>query len=115
MIETPETIAQWSCKQFPKLTEESQWNKLLEELKEYENAKTLEDAIKEYADLFIVACILDVRFNNSFAFVILGEIDKNDHIAKLIDVAVEEKMKINRSRVWEFKNGVYHHKEVKDE
>jgi hypothetical protein len=109
MKETPKTITEWNKKTFPKLTEKGQWLKLLEEFKEYRKAGNFEDAIKEYADMVIVSCVLDERFNNPVGWFILSAIDENDEIAKLIDEAVDEKMKINRKRKWIYKNGVYRH------
>lgn len=108
MKETPKTITEWNKKTFPKLTENGQWLKLLEEFKEYRKAGNLEEAIKEYADMFIVSCVLDERFNNPLGFFILSAIDKNDEIEKL-DEAVDEKMEINRKRKWTYKKGVYRH------
>lgn len=113
MIETPKTISEWSEQAFSTLEEESQNKKLIEELIEYLKAKTDEEKIKELADIYIVASILRERFNSDLGFCAFRGIFTTDMIA--VYQAVDEKMRINRSRIWEFKNGVYHHKEVKDE
>jgi hypothetical protein len=113
MIETPKTINEWSEQVFPALEEESQKKKLIEELIEYIKSKTDADKIKELADIYIVSSILRERFNSDLGFMAFRGIFTVDMIA--VYPAVDEKMKINRSRIWEFKNGVYHHKEVKDE
>lgn len=113
MIETPKTINEWSKQVFTTLEEESQKKKLIEELIEYLKAQTDEERIKELADIYIVASILRERFNSDLGFSAFRGIFTADMTA--VYQAVDAKMKINRSRVWEFKNGVYHHKEVKDE
>lgn len=113
MIETPKTISEWSEQTFPTLTKESQLNKLIEETLEYIKAKTDDERIKELADIYIVASILKERFDCKLGWGIFQGIFTFDMAA--VYPAVDEKMKINRSRIWEFKNGVYHHKEVKDE
>ena len=113
MRETPKTISDWSEQVFPTLVKESQQKKLIEELVEYMKAKTEEEHIKELADIYIVASILRERFDCDLGFQAFRSIFTNDMTA--VYPAVDEKMKINRSRVWEFKNGVYHHREVKDE
>lgn len=69
--------------------------------------------IKELADIYIVASILRERFCDNMGFRFFQGFFTADMIA--VYPAVDEKMKINRSRIWEFKNGVYHHKEAKDE
>ena len=113
MIETPKTISEWSEQVFPTLEKESQLNKLIEETVEYIKAKTDDERIKELADIYIVASILRERFNSDLGFMAFRGIFTTDMIA--VYQAVDEKMKINRSRIWEFKNGVYHHREAKDE
>lgn len=113
MIETPKTISEWSEKTFPTLTKESQLNKLIEETVEYIKANTDDEHIKELADIYIVASILKERFDCKLGWGIFRGIFTFDMTA--VYSAVDDKMKINRSRIWEFKNGVYRHKEVTDE
>lgn len=112
MIETPKTISEWSEKVFPTLTKDSQLEKLIEETREFINAKTEEEKIKELADVYIVASILKERFDCKLGFDMYRGI-YNDNMTSVYS-AVDEKMKINRSRVWEFKNGVYHHIKEKE-
>lgn len=109
MIETPKTINEWSVQAFPVLEKRSQHNKLVEEVLEYIKAKTDEEKIKELADIYIVASILRERFGENIGFSFFQEFFTNDMVT--VYSAIDEKMKINRSRIWEFKNGVYHHKE----
>lgn len=113
MIETPKTISEWSTQVFPVLEKQSQQCKLVEEVFEYIKAKTEEEKIKELADIYIVASILKERFCDNIGFRFFQGFFTADMTA--VYPAIDEKMKINRSRVWEFKNGVYHHKEIKDE
>lgn len=114
MIETPKSISEWSEQVFPTLTKDSQLEKLIEETREFIDAKTEEEKIKELADVYIVASILKERFNCMLGFDMYRGCYK-DNMTKVYS-AIDEKMKINRSRVWEYKNGVYHHiKEQKDE
>lgn len=115
MQETPKTISEWSEQVFPTLTKDSQLEKLIEETREFIDAKTDEEKIKELADVYIVASILKERFNCKLGFDMYRGCYKDNMTA--VYSAVDEKMKINRSRIWEFKNGVYHHikKEQSDE
>lgn len=113
MIETPKTISEWSAQVFPVLEKQSQQSKLVEEVFEYINAKTDEEKIKELADIYIVASILRERFCDNIGFRFFQGFFTTDMIA--VYSAIDEKMKINRSRVWKFKNGVYHHVKEKEE
>ena len=115
MIETPKTISDWSEQGFPVLEKQSQQSKLVEEVCEFINAKSDEEQIKELADIYIVASILRERFNDNIGFRFFQGLFKAD--MKAVYPAIDAKMKINRSRIWEFKNGVYHHikKEQSDE
>lgn len=107
MIETQKSISEWSEQVFPVLEKYSQQNKLVEEVLEYINAKTDEEKVKELADIYIVASILRERFRENIGFKFFQAFYTND-MATVYSV-IDEKMKINRSRVWEYKNGVYHH------
>lgn len=113
MKETPKSISEWSVDVFPNLTEESQEKKLIEELMEYIKAKTEEERVKELSDVYIVAAILKERFNNDLGFYAFRNLFTTSMIA--VYNAVDAKMKINRSRVWKFIDGVWHHTERTDE
>lgn len=109
-------IVEWSIKTFPDLTVDKQREKLNEELKEFKECQTEEEALKEGADIYIVCRILADRFDDEigryFTETILGEATETR--GKEIKEAVEAKMKKNKARVWEKqKDGTYHHKESK--
>ena len=107
MIETPKSIAEWSEQVFPTLTENAQNIKLFEEVLEYFKAKTLEEKIKELADIYIVASILKERFGSDLGFFVFRSLFTNEMVG--VYKAVDEKMKINRARVWEWNGKTYHH------
>lgn len=113
MKETPKSISEWSVDVFPSLTEESQEKKLIEELLEYIKAKAEEERVKELSDVYIVASILKERFNNDLGFYAFRSIFTPEMVA--VYKAVDDKMEINRSRVWKFIDGVWHHTEKTDE
>ena len=112
MIETPQSISDWSVKVFPTLTKEAQNIKLFEEVLEFFNAKTLEEKIKELADIYIVACILKYRFGSDLGFYVFRTLFKLEMVG--VYKAVDKKMEINRNRVWKWNGKTYHH-EGKDE
>ena len=113
MKETPKSISEWSVQTFSDLTEYSQEKKLIEELIEYIKAKTEDERVKELSDVYIVASILKERFNNDLGFYAFREIYTPSMTA--VYKAVDDKMEINRSRVWKFIDGVWHHTEKTDE
>ena len=105
-------IVEWHKKTFPKATIENQLLKLDEEIGELCDAiKQGSDnhAVKEMADVYIVARVLSDRFKSQIGNYFLGLIDEYP-VPHLID-EVKKKMETNKNRVWEYKNGVYHHKE----
>ena len=112
MIETPQSISDWSIKVFPTLSEEAQNIKLFEEVLEFFKAKTLEEKIKELADIYIVACILKYRFGSDLGFYVFRTLFKLEMVG--VYKAVDKKMEINRSRKWACNGKTYHH-EGKDD
>ena len=112
MIETQQSISDWSVEVFPTLSEDAQNIKLFEEVLEFFNAKTLEEKIKELADIYIVASILKERFGSDLGFYVFRTLFTNELVG--VYKAVDEKMKINRSRVWKWNGKTYHH-EANDE
>ncbi len=112
MIETPQSISDWSIKVFPTLSEEAQNIKLFEEVLEFFKAKTLEEKIKELADIYIVACILKYRFGSDLGFYVFRTLFKLEMVG--VYKAVDKKMEINRSRKWAWNGKTYHH-EGKDD
>lgn len=107
MIENMKSISDWSSEVFPTLTKEAQLEKLIEEVAEFAKATTDEERMKELADIYIVSSILKNRFNCGLgwtAFRSLYNIKLND-----VYIWVDEKMKINRNRKWEWNGKTYHH------
>ena len=112
MFKIDNEITEWSKQVFPDLTMEAQLKKLDEELGELVEAIKKEDEaeeLKETADLYIVARILNDRFNSYIGAFFLGMIHNSE--VENIEQAVEKKMEINRNRKWNVKNGVYKHEE----
>lgn len=110
MKETIESIIQWHRDTFPDATLEGQICKFVEEMNEFGESYSLD----ELADLYIVACGM-CRFRCSSAiefFALVYEFlrTKGSPMIDLL-IAVENKMKENRNREWNFENGQYKHKE----
>ena len=111
-------IVEWSIQTFPDLTVDKQRQKLNEELKEFKECQTEEEALKEGADIYIVCRILADRFDDEigkyFTETILNEATETR--GKEIKEAIEAKMEKNKARNWQkTKDGVYHHTENTDE
>lgn len=101
-------IAQWHLSTFPETQLADQLLKLDEECREA--IETDFNDILELADVFIVSATLWKRFNApiGMAFIQLMTGRENFH---LLIKAVEDKMKINRNRVWKKVNNIYRHQE----
>ena len=104
-------IAKWHRKTFD-CDYKSQMLKLCEEVRESYKEKGINKKrwIEELADVSIAAAALDLRFCQNLGALV------NDYIRFLpeadeIMTARDAKMEINKSRSWEFFNGVYRHKE----
>lgn len=111
MNETIQTIIQWHEKTFPDATLEGQLRKYEEEILECNDSK--QDDISELADVFIVACGI-ARFSLVEALVAFSRIKTRLSISNKFDrydlfVAINAKMKVNRSRTWEKTDGLYKH------
>lgn len=116
MFKIDNDILSWHKKTFPDVKLEGMLLKLDEELGELVEAIKKEDEaeeLKETADLYIVARILNDRFNSYIGAFFLGMIHNSE--VKNLEQAVEKKMEINRKRKWNIKNGVYKHEEEKKE
>ena len=113
MSESIKTIIQWHEQTFPDATLEGQIEKFDDELSEYGESECLE----ELADLFIVACGI-ARFDNVSALVAFERVCE---ILKLwrvyygepvpLQMAIDNKMQINRKRKWSVGKGNYQHTE----
>lgn len=104
---TNEKIAKWHCETFPKTNLGAQCAKLEEEIQEFQQDQSVEEA----ADIAIVAIALKDRFCCEGIFTFVMNTLFQLYLEKDIDIVIDEKMEINAKRVWEKKNGTYHHKE----
>lgn len=109
-------IVDWSKEAFPDLTMEAQLKKLDEEIGEWYDAiigGSDDENEKETADVYIVGRILADRFDSNIGRYFLGMLLSRD--IEWLERRVVEKMNINKSRQWKKENGVYKHKEKKNE
>ena len=111
MKETIKTIIDWSEQTFPDATLDGQLDKYYEEQQEYLESKCKD--ITELADMFIVACGI-ARFNLVEGMYHIADVvdwfKEGDWYWKDFEKAINKKMKINRKRKWEKKEGLYKHK-----
>lgn len=105
-METIASIIKWHEETFPDATLVGQEEKFQEEFIEWNNAMGTENEIKELADMFIVACGV-ARFDVTCE--LFAIIDQNIYDSGEFQEALDNKMKLNRSRVWEKKDGLYKH------
>ena len=109
-------IALWNKETFTDATESGQVLKLSEEFDELRDAIENADFLtSEKADCFIVAAALKERFNNALGRFVLDYLieemtDQSEAIAADYFKAIENKMEINRARVWnKMTDGRYKH------
>lgn len=108
-------IKEWNEETFPDATLGGQLEKLEEEFNELCNAKKFKNKRKELADVFIVLGGLR-RWKS-----LVGNYQENQLIKDMpqtgladLLINIEEKMEINRKRVWKKSgNGKFHHEEAK--
>lgn len=96
---------------FPLATLGSQIEKLEEELEEVEKTNGYYNTINEIADCFIVCCGIyrfapKVALLNASSLIATAE---QFGIRSVLLKSVEAKWEFNKSRKWEFKDGMYHH------
>ena len=108
-----EKIKAWNEETFPDATLGGQLEKLEEEFEEFFTATEIEDQRKEMADIFIVLGGLrrwksrignnqEIKLTEDMPIEVLGNL--------LFDI--DQKMEINRKRVWKKSgDGKFHHKE----
>lgn len=114
MIESVQSIIEWSRQTFPEATIGGQIQKFSDEMNELLQARTKFEKLFELADCFIVACSIG-RFDTTTAItyfsLVYHMITERNILISDFEAAVDEKMKINRNRKWEIKHGNYQHKE----
>lgn len=103
-----EEIIEWHKKTFPDVTYESQVRKLEEELSEVMKAKTLQEQLEEFADVYICSLALWKRFDS-----FIGMWYSLNYTAKMKDFRhiVANKFDVLKKRTWHEENGVYRHNE----
>ena len=117
-----DSAVHWHMDTFKECTFESQLVKLEEELNELKDVIEAEGEgvdryIEEVVDVLIVSYVLAIRFNSELGGFVFSEMEHNliseyPVLAKRVKKALEDKMEINRNRIWVFENGKYHHVEV---
>lgn len=114
MSETFETIQEWGKQTFgDNITIDGQIEKWHDERKEFEETSSMTpDELFELADLVIVSANI-MRFDFKTGFHYLAETFKLLAVTKYSGEelwnAVEKKMTINKSRVWEIGKGNFQH------
>lgn len=112
MKESIASIIEWSQQTFPGATLDGQIDKYQEEYDEWVQSNRRD--VSEWADLFIVACSI-CRFDAMEGFEHLHHVFleylKSKFLWDDLCNAIDEKMKINRSRNWAKLDGQYRHKE----
>ena len=106
-----EGVKKWHKKTFPGATLAGQLVKLEEEANELLKTKTREEEKQELADVFIVCAGLD-RWNSK-----IGNYIVNKHLDAMpveilfeLILAINDKMKKNRKRIWKKSaDGCFHH------
>lgn len=109
--ETVISIIKWSEETFGNnITLEGQLNKFNEEKAEW--LATNRKDIYELADMAIVACSI-ARFSVVESMFCFGRVEeelcRSIFATRELEEAINKKMKTNRSRVWEKKDGQYQH------
>lgn len=110
MIYFLKEIAMGHEKLFPVADLDSQIRKFEEEIQEYKVAETRAQREKELADCLIV-CAGIYRFSKVVGKMLANEVMDEARIWDLDEVYLKalKKWEINKSRKWEYKDGVYHH------
>lgn len=112
MVESVKNIIEWSEQTFPDATLAGQKAKFRDEICEYFDASEGSERLNELADLFIVALSI-CRFDMEDGLLYLRDaftiFDGSRCCIGSLGRAIQEKMKTNRSRKWEKKDGQYQH------
>jgi len=119
-MEKIETIIQWHKETFPDTTLEEQVKKFSLELTEFKEATTFKRRLYELADMVIVANSF-FRFEKRDELVMsaskiinksIDYLDRNytvKNICERLEMAIDDKMAINRKRQWQYVDGEYRH------
>lgn len=106
-----DSIKEWNEETFPDATPEGQLAKLDEEFGELDEAKTMEEREKEFADIFIVLGGLG-RWESKIGNYIMNTMVEKMPLSLLLELlpSIKTKMDINRKRVWKKSgDGKFHH------
>lgn len=93
-------ILDWHKETFPKATLSSQLRKVESEIMEMYEAPNRYESLEEKADVCIALVSLAFRFNSLIGQILLSRYYYEHYPFEEIRVAMEEKMKLNRTRVW---------------
>lgn len=113
--ESIDTIMAWQRKTFPKNTcggQLAKWDEEYDEFKKAVKAGDMEQYASELADMFIVACGIMIFNMEAGCLKVLHCIElRNQYNIFLpyFERALDRKMAKNRRRIWEYKDGNYHH------
>lgn len=100
-------IKEWHEKTFPDATLSGQLIKLEEELKELDEAQSVEESLKEMADVYIVCCGLD-RWDSKVSEIL--QLHFITVITEDLVKAIKAKHEKNLKRVWvKTQEGTFHH------
>lgn len=112
MKESIKSIIQWHEDTFKDATLEGQIEKFDKERDEWYRSGSKD--ILELADMAICACGI-ARFSMATALDCFSEVIREANYAEIpletLEKAIENKAVVNRSRTWNFNNGLYQHKE----
>lgn len=114
MAESIKSIIEWSEQTFGDATLQGQIDKFDAEYDEYFEERDHNKKIKELADLFIVAfsiCRFDMAEGLFYIHDAWELFSDSPYSLNALCDAIQSKMKTNRSRVWEKKDGQYQHVE----
>lgn len=119
MQELEQEIIQWHKATFPQATLESQVLKWQEEFRELERANNYRSYLLELCDCIIVATafkrygeageVLSKTFNDCLLAILDDKKENWDFDKEILNRFVKAKLEINKTRKWEFVDGVYRH------
>ncbi len=93
-------ILEWHKETFPKATLSSQLRKVESEIMEMYEAPNRYESLEEKADVCIALVSLAFRFNSLIGQILLSRYYYDHYPFEEIRVAMENKMKLNRTRTW---------------
>lgn len=102
------SIGKWNRETFPDTNAKEQRIKAVREAREYYEANTYDERIKELADFYIVNAGLAGRFTDEGGQLVCDLIRETPMWFE-VNQAVQEKMEINSQRKWHKEDGEWRH------